>query len=133
MYVPPLQIRVRALGLEQCRAYIAHEFGKWGPEIEGSDFKKHPLRLSGDDLVCDGNFLKPNEEFKIVIPSLSEEEAHDVHVARCEALARETGAGVMVHFDYDRERGTYKLTADSHPVIRPGQWNANNVNAKNQA
>lgn len=118
---------MRALGVAAYTAYVAHELGKWGPECRDSDFEKHPLKFSGDKLFCDGSFLKPNEEFKIVIFGLTQDEAYDVHVARCQALAKATGAEVMVRFDYDEARKAYWLTADSHPVLRPGQWNANNV------
>lgn len=117
-------IRVSSVGLENKEVYIAHDKGNWGPEQEDSDYLEHPLKLSKDKLrfICDGCFLKNGEEFKIIIPVKDELEAKQIFGERMTK-----GAHVNTRFDFDANHNTFWLLAESHPVIRPGEWNQNNV------
>lgn len=122
-------IRVSAVGLVGKKAYCAHEKGNWGPEPTGGgpgDFEQHPLTFSKDGhwLICDGHFLKTNEEFKIVVPVSGEEEAKRIYGERISK-----GAHVNTRFDFDANHNMLWLLAVSHPVVRPGEWNQNNVNS----
>jgi len=117
-------IRVSLAGLENKSAYIAHDKGNWGPELENSDHQKHPLALSEDglSLFCDGDFLEDHEEFKVVVPVKDEAEAKRIYDER---IAKE--AHVNTRFDFDANHNTFWLLAESHPVVRPGEWNQNNI------
>jgi hypothetical protein len=119
-----VQIRISAAGLHGKPAYVAHEKGNWGPESEGTNYLKHPLTLSedGEWLVSDGDFLSEREEFKIVVPVSGEEEAKRIYGVRMAA-----GKHVNTRFDFDMNHNTLWLLAVSHSVVRPGEWNQNNV------
>jgi len=120
-------IRVSAVGLENKRVYVAHESGNWGPEKKGSDHKDHPLTLSEDGLhlISDEDFLKEGEEFKIVVPVEDEDEAKQIYDERISK-----GAHVNERFDFDADQKTFWLLALSHDVVRPEEWNQNNVYSK---
>ena len=117
-------IRVSSVGLGNKKAYVAHDKGNWGPELENSDHQKHPLRLSEDGLIlsCAGDFLEDHEEFKVVVPVTDEAEAKQIYGKR---MAE--GAHINTRFDFDSNHNTFWLLAESHPVVRPGEWNQNNV------
>lgn len=119
-----ISIRVSSVGLENKSVYVAHDKGNWGPELEGSDHQKHPLTLSDDGLFlsCDGDFLEDHEEFKIVVPVTYEAEAKQIYSKR---MAKRVH--VNIRFDFDSNHNTLWLLAESHPVVRPGEWNQNNV------
>ena len=118
------QIRVGASGLRGKDAYIAHAKGNWGPEMERSDYLEHPLSLSenGFLLTCDGSFLEDREEFKIVVPVKDESEAKRIYRER---MAK--GVYINTRFDFDANHNTFWLLAESHPVVRPGEWDQNNI------
>ncbi len=120
-------IRVSAVGLKGLTAYVAHAKGNWGPESEGSDHLQHPLALSDDGgwLICEGSFLGHGEEFKIVVSisgGRAEQKAKKIYGERTSR-----GAHVNTRFDFDPNHKTLWLLAESHPVVRPGEWNQNNV------
>ncbi len=125
-------IKTNALGLEDCRVFIAHEKGDWGPENNG-DYKKHEMFLETVHTMyahepeyfifkIDCSFLENKEEFKLVIPNLPIEKAYAIYAER---LANEFHVGKR--FDYDLNTKSLWLLADVWDVIRLGQWNQNNV------
>lgn len=119
-----IPIRVSAVGLEDKKAYVAHAEGLWGSELEDSDYINNPLTLSEDGLhlSCDKDFLENGEEFKIVVPVEDEGEAKRIFGERMSK-----GVHVNTRFDFDANHNTFWLLAESHPVIRPGNWDQNNV------
>jgi hypothetical protein len=120
----PQFIQVMVTGLIEKQPYVAHEKGNWGPGQKGSDWEKHPMKLSADGLFfeCDGSFLERGEEFKIVVRVKSAIEAIKIYEARVGHHAH-----VNYRFDYDRKNKTFWLLALYHPVIRPNEWDQNNL------
>lgn len=118
-------VEISPVGLEGKDAYVAHAKGNWGPETEDSDHLQHPLKASENDeyLVCHTDFLERGEEFKIVVPVEDESEAKRIYGER---MAQ--GAHVNTRFDFDAKHNTLWLLASSHSVVRPGDWDQNNVN-----
>ena len=117
-------IVVSAIGLLAEPLYIAHEFGNWGPEMNGSDHLEHPMALSEDEkwFICDGDFLDIGEEFKIVAPNTNHDEAVHIYGLRVSGKVH-----VNIRLDYDLKHEAFWLLAESHSVIRPEKWNQNNV------
>ena len=118
-------VKTSLVGLTFKHAYVAHAKGNWGPELKDGDYLQHPLIASVDGkyLVCDTDFLERGEEFKIVVPVKGEDEAKRIYGTRISQ-----GAHVNTRFDFDENHNTLWLLASSHPVVRPGDWNQNNVN-----
>ena len=118
-------VQISSVGLDGKDAYVAHAKGNWGPELENSDHVRHPLNVSKDGkyLICSTYFLEPGEEFKIVVPVEGEGEAKKIYGTRIS-----NGAHVNTRFDFDANHNTLWLLASSHPVVRPGDWDQNNVN-----
>ena len=118
-------IKTSGDGLEQLSVFVAHELGDWGPEHPGSDYHQHCLtRQLGTDniLAIENDFLKPREEFKLVVPGVSVEEAVVIYERR---LAARVHRGLR--FDYDRQARCLWLLADGYDVVRLGEWNQNNI------
>ena len=115
-------IRVHKRGIEGKKVYCAHAQGNWGPEQEQSNYLSHPMTLEGDFFVCKGDFLVEGEEFKIVIPVADTKEAFDAYRERMDGNAH-----VGARFDFDKDFKTLWLLAENFPVIRPNEWNQNNV------
>ncbi|MCH7597659.1 hypothetical protein IID27_01280 [Patescibacteria group bacterium] len=118
------KIQISSGGLKNKKTYAAHAMGNWGPEQENSDHLQHPLTLSEDGLwlTCDGSFLEDHEEYKIVVPVKDGLEAKRIYGER-----RVQGKHVNTRFDFDTDHNTFWLLAQSHPVVRPGEWNQNNI------
>lgn len=119
-------VSISCIGLEGYAVYMAHEKGDWGPENPDSDYLLNPLTLNkhagGDKLWIPAPNLEPGEEFKFVVPELSEVLAVKAYNTRMDA-----GVHVGLRFDYDRKTQAFWLLADGHTVIREGEWNQNNV------
>lgn len=116
-------IWVSGIGLEDKKAFVAHENGNWGPENADSDYLKHPLKLcSAMNLVCYANFLKRGEEFKIVVPVSGEKEARLIFTKRMKEDVH-----ISERFDFDATHNTLWLLDSNYPVFRPMKWNQNNV------
>ena len=118
-------ITTSIVGLERLSVFVAHELGGWGPESPKSDYHKHCLvRQLGKDgvLTITNDFLKPREEFKLVVPGLSIVEAVVIYEQR---LAARVHRGMR--FDYDRKSRCLWLLADGYDVVRLDEWNQNNI------
>lgn len=122
-HLPMAMIQLSVVGLADKKIYVAHAHGNWGPELSG-DYLKHPLHLSEDreSLEISGDFLEHGEEFKLVVPVRGKTEAKAIHRERLRAAAY-----VNPRFDFDAKQNTLWLLAESHPVVRPGDWNQNNL------
>ena len=119
-------ITVRCNGLYNHSVFVAHEFGNWGPENNG-DYKQHQLTPDNSgNLTIDGSFLKEKEEFKLVVPCSDAEEANAIFVDRVRANIH-----IGDRFDYDSNTRCFWLLADSLDVVRPGEWDQNNVYSNN--
>lgn len=115
-------IEVHARGLEERSVYVAHERGNWGPESKENDYQTHKMILVGSHFVLDSSFLDTDEEFKLVVPEISLDEAYGIYAVR------QGSVHVNNRMDYDQKQKAFWLLAESHPVVRPEKWNQNNVN-----
>lgn len=117
---------IDAIGIEKYAVYMAHERGNWGPEHQNSDALLCALQLNthagGDRLWIPCPNLVLGEEFKLLIPDFNRAAAVEVYNTRMDA-----GVHVGLRFDYDIKTNTMWLLANSHPVVREGEWNQNNV------
>jgi hypothetical protein len=101
-------------------------------------FQDEPqLRLDTDqkNFIIDAtDLLDIGDEFKLVIPYFGAEQAARAYAARLDA-APDTPGGVhsSQRFDLDPNTGHFWLLANSHPVVRPGLWNQNNIYVDHQA
>jgi hypothetical protein len=66
--------------------------------------------------------LIPGEEFKIVIPVEDEAQARAIYAKRMKALVN-----VSRRFDFDAFYKTFWLLTVTYPVVRPMEWDQNNV------
>ena len=115
-------IRISAYGqLAEKDVYIAHARGHWGPERDG-DYLKNQMHRGRGLFVLSPTFLKEGEQFKIIVPVTNEREARRIYLQRM-------GHGYHVgkRFDFDSTHKTLWLLAENYPIIRPEQWNQNNV------
>lgn len=134
-------IFLHTTGLEKKRPLLARSLGNWGPESEGSDCLKHPLKRNGKWWVFENpeRLLTPGELFKIVVPEVTLDEAHRIHKARVAAGVHEseprTDAPEGENFDFDHAAGCMWFLADGNPDIvhggyptfRGGKWDRNSV------
>ena len=136
---PP--ICIHSVGLEEKQPYLAHDFGNWGPECEGSDCLERPLVREGVWWFFRNpeRLLRPGEQFKIVVPKVSLGEAHRICKDRVSARVHNKVPRIDApkgeNFDFDLKTGCmWFLAIDNpdhphgcYPVIHPGEWNQNNV------
>jgi len=119
-------IYVRAHGLCGYGVYVAHHAGGWGPETSSEkspgDFRRHGMTQSGEYFEIDGSFLDRGEEFKLVVPVRDAYAAYAIYAARVNA-----GVHVGMRMDFDAATDCLWLLAHSHPVVREGEWDQNNI------
>ena len=113
-----------SVGLEGKDVYIAHEKGNRGPELKDSDYRRNNLRPSADKLYlfCCGIFLKEDEEFRLLVHVKDEDEARRIYDKRITE-----GVHVGSMFVFDAKQNTFWFLAESHPVVRRGEWNQSNT------
>lgn len=129
-------IQTSSIGLTKTShgIFIASEqLNNWCQDDYG--FSNAPkLQLDADHKnfsIDASDLLSFGDEFKLVIPHFGAEEAARVYAARLDA-APDSPYGVhnSSRFDYDPNTGHFWLLANSHPVVRAGLWNQNNVYTK---
>lgn len=126
-------IQTSSIGLLRLSSgvYLAsEELNNW---CQGDcDFSLQPKLIPSSDQAhfeLDGStLLRPSQEFKLIIPYLGAEQAAQLYAARMDAQ-RKTYDSIHVdrRFDYDTHTGHFWLLATSHPVVRKGSWNQNNI------
>jgi len=131
-------IHVSAVGIVGKKVYLAHSKGNWGPEHKGSDCLLHQFTFSPETnefILSVPKKLVLGEEFKIVIPFASGEDTtkmafaerieETAKIAFAERIAKKVHVGQR--FDFDTQHKNFWLLASNFPVVRPGEWNQNNV------
>lgn len=129
------------IGLKNKLPYLAHSLGNWGPESEGSECLEHPFEHDGEWWVFNRptRVLIIGEQFKIVVPKITLEEAHLIHRTRVDAGVHESelrmDAPEGENFDFDPKTECMWFLAndnpngaeDGYPTFRAGKWNRNSV------